>query len=75
LVGKPILDADVFSFNPAKLAQLLPECVHQDRHTGKRAWIQETYAKDFPRLLRLGGKAKSKEQSAKGKPKDAFANG
>jgi hypothetical protein len=52
-LGKPILDADVFPFNPAKLSQLLSEYIHQDRHAGGRAWIKEPYAEDFYRLLRM----------------------
>jgi hypothetical protein len=35
------------------LTQLLPEYVHHDRHTGSSAWIQETYAGNFPCLLRI----------------------
>ena len=52
LLGKPVLDGDIFSLNPSKLAQLLPERVHEDRDTGSSAWIQETNAEDFPCLLR-----------------------
>jgi len=43
-----------FPLNPSKLAQLLPECIDENRQTRSSAWIQETYAEDFPRLLRLG---------------------
>ena len=53
LLGKPVLDGDIFSLNPSKLAQLLPERLHEDRATRSSAWIQETYAEDFPCLLRL----------------------
>src|SRR6266536_6605742 len=49
-----ILDGDVFSFNPAKLAQLLPKRLQEDRDTGSSAIIQVTYAGDFPCLLRAG---------------------
>src|SRR5215471_9812069 len=45
---KPILDDDIFSLDPAKLAQLLPERVHKDRATGTSACIQVSYAGDFP---------------------------
>ncbi|HET9788978.1 MAG TPA: hypothetical protein VFP47_17710, partial [Pyrinomonadaceae bacterium] len=38
--------------SPAKLAQLLPERVYEYRATGRSAWIQKTYARDFPCLLR-----------------------
>jgi hypothetical protein len=47
LLGKPILDGDVFSFNPSKLAQLLPKCLQEDRDTGSSAIIQVTYAEDL----------------------------
>jgi hypothetical protein len=47
LLGKSILDGDVFSFNPAKLAQLLPERVQEDRNTRSSTLIQETYAEDL----------------------------
>ena len=59
LLGKPVLDGDILSLNPPKLAQLLPERVHEDRATRSSAWIQETYAKDFSRLLRVGGTRKA----------------
>ena len=48
LLGKPVLDGDIFSLNPSKLAQLLPERLQEDRATGSSACIQETYAEDFP---------------------------
>jgi len=53
LLGKPILDADILSFDPSKLAQLLPELVQQDGHTRSSAPIQVTDTKDFSRLLRF----------------------
>jgi hypothetical protein len=40
--------------------------------TGSSAIIQETYAGDFPCLLRLSGNAKRKEHGAKGKGCDFF---
>ena len=55
LLGKPVLDGDILSLNPSKLAQLLPERLQEDRATGSSACIQETYAEDFPCLLRVGG--------------------
>jgi hypothetical protein len=62
LLGKPILDGDILSFNPAKLAQLLPERLQADRDTGSSAIIQVTYAENFPCLLRLGeGNSKQKD--------------
>jgi hypothetical protein len=48
LLGKPVLDGDILSLDPAKLAQLLPERVHEHGATGNSALIQETYAEDFP---------------------------
>ena len=61
LLGKPVLDGDILSLNPSKLAQLLPERVQEDRATGSSAIIQETYAEDFPCLLRLGHDCNSKQ--------------
>src|SRR5215813_13443628 len=54
LLGKPVLDGDVFSFNPSKLAQLLLERVHKDPHTSSSAIIQEPDAGKFPYLLHVG---------------------
>ena len=54
LLGKSVLDGDILSLNPSKLAQLLPERLHEDRATRSSACIQETYAEDFPCLLRVG---------------------
>ena len=48
LLGKPVLDGEILSLNPAKLAQLLPERLQEDRATRSSACIQETYAEDFP---------------------------
>src|SRR4029077_20648721 len=64
-LGKPVLEGDIFSLDPAKLSHLLPERVHEDRATGSSAIIQETHAGDFPWLLRVSGNTKRKEQSAK----------
>jgi hypothetical protein len=52
-LGKPVLDGDVLSLHPGKLAQLLPERVDEHRTTGSSTWIQESYSEDFPGLLRL----------------------
>jgi hypothetical protein len=54
LLGKPVLDGDILSLNPAKLAQVLPERLQEDRATGSSATLQVTYAEDFPCLLRRG---------------------
>jgi hypothetical protein len=67
LLGKSILDGDVFSFNPSKLAQLLPKRLQEDCLTGSSAIIQEPYAGNFPCLLRVNGTAKRKEHGAKRK--------
>ena len=48
-----VLDGDVFPFNPAKLAQLLPERLQEARDTRSSACIEETDAEDFSCLLRL----------------------
>ena len=61
LLCKSVLDGDILSLNPSKLAQLLPERLQEDRDTRSSAIIQETYAEDFPCLLRVGG---SKAQGA-----------
>ena len=37
LLGKSVLDGDILSLDPAKLAQLLPERLHEDRATGSSA--------------------------------------
>src|SRR4029453_18963581 len=74
LLGKSILDGDVFSFNQAKLAQFLPERVQEDRNTRSSTLIKETNAKDFPCLLRLGGRAKRREHSAKSKANDCLSH-
>ena len=73
LLGKPILDGDIFSLNPSKLAQLLPERLHEARATRSSACIQETYAEDFPCLLRVERTEQSSEEhSAKSKDGDFF---
>jgi hypothetical protein len=73
LLGKSVLDGDVFPFDPTKLAEFLPECLQKPCHTRSSAWIQETDA-EYSRLLRLGRHAKRKEQSAKGKSNKLLAH-
>jgi len=51
---KPVLDGDILSLDPSKLAHLLPERLQKPCHTRSSAFIQETHAEDFPCLLRLG---------------------
>src|SRR5439155_12577464 len=58
---KPILDGDILSLDPAKLAQLLPERLQEARASSSSAIIQETDAGDFRWLLRVDGTAKRKE--------------
>jgi hypothetical protein len=53
LLGKSVLEGDIFSLDPAKLAQLLPERLHEACATRSSACIEETNAEDFPWLLRL----------------------
>jgi len=72
VLSKPILDGEILSFNPAKLAQLLPERVHEDRATRSSAWIQVTDAEDFRWVLRVGGEAKSQDESGKNKANNFF---
>jgi hypothetical protein len=74
LLGKSVLDGDVFSLDPSKFAHLLTERLHADRASGSSAGIKETCAEDFSGLLRLHWKAKRKEHSAKGEAEDDFAN-
>jgi hypothetical protein len=64
VLSKSIFDCEILSLNPSKLAQLLPERVHEDRATGSSACIEETYAKNFPWLLRPNWKAKRMEHGA-----------
>jgi hypothetical protein len=54
LLGKSVLNSDILSFDPPKFVQLLPKRFYKHRATGRGAYIQETYAKDFSCLLRLG---------------------
>ena len=65
LLGKSVLDGDILSLNPSKLAQLLPERVHEDGATRSSAIIQETYAEDFPCLLRVCHDGNSKQHHYK----------
>jgi hypothetical protein len=53
LLGKSVLDDDIFSLDPAKVAQLLSECINEGCATRSSAVIQEPYAEDFSCLLRV----------------------
>jgi hypothetical protein len=72
LLGKPVLNGDVFSFNPSKLAQLLPKRLQEDRDTSSSAVIQKTDAEDFPCLLRVNRTTKRKEHGGKSKDLEFF---
>jgi hypothetical protein len=74
LLGKSILNGDILSLNSPKLAQLLPECIDENRHARGSAYFQKTYAEDFSRLLRRRGTAKRKEHSAKRNVESALAD-
>jgi hypothetical protein len=52
LLGKPILDGDILSLDPSKLAQLLPERFQENRAARSSAIIQKTDAKGLSRRLR-----------------------
>ena len=54
LLCKSVLDRNILSLNPSKLAQLLPERINEDHATRSSAIIQETYAEYSSWLLRLG---------------------
>jgi hypothetical protein len=53
LLCKPVLDGDILSLNPPKLAQLLSERFQEDRAAGSSAIIQKADAEHFSRRLRL----------------------
>ena len=72
LLGKPVLDGDILSLDPSKLAQLLPERLQEDRATRSSAWIQETYAEDFPCLLRVGHRPAQREVRQRRQKPSAF---
>ena len=74
LLRKPVLDGDILSLDPSKLAQLLPERLHEDRATGSSAWIQETYAENFPWLLRLGGRDKEQQRAVANSKGNEFSS-
>ena len=59
----PVHDVDVLSLNPAEIAQALKKGLISDQWAG--VVVQVANPRHLPRLLRLGGKAKRKEHSAK----------
>ena len=60
LIRSPLND-NIFPLDVSKLAQTLTECLVAAGLRGKRGTGQESYAGDFPRLLRLGCHCKSKQ--------------
>ena len=62
---KSVLDGDILSLDPSKLAEFLSQRFPRDGTTGSSARIQDADAEDFPCLLRLNGSAKGKKQGAK----------
>ena len=69
---KPVLDGDILSLNPSKLAQLLPKRLQEDRATGSSAWIQETDAEDFPCLLRVTWTTSASSKDVEYEDQDIF---
>jgi hypothetical protein len=62
-----ILNQDVFPLNVTEISQPLPECIGERFGSGGGGagpLQQKSDSRDFARLLRLGWKAKSQEQSA-----------
>src|SRR5262249_15821119 len=59
-----VLDGDVLSFYVATLAQCHPNCLGTSGLTSSIARRYIPYPGDFLRLLRVGGRAKRKEQGA-----------
>src|SRR5262245_34438581 len=60
-----VLDGDILSLNPAKLAQLLTKRTYEGRAAGSGAIEQENDSEDFPCLLRGGSNAQRKEHGKK----------
>src|SRR5512147_768457 len=53
LLQKAALDRDIFSLDPAKLAQLVSERIHEHGASGCTAWIEIADAKNLSSPLRL----------------------
>jgi hypothetical protein len=53
LIGKPILDGDVLSFDPSKIAHFLPERFQETNASRSTGYSEESYAGNFFCLLRL----------------------
>src|SRR5262249_6614803 len=56
----------------SKLVQLLPERPPKYRAPRSSAWVEDTYAEDFPWLLRLNWNAQRNEHSGKDNDRDFF---
>jgi hypothetical protein len=71
-----VLDRDILSLDPAKLAQTLPQsvCPVRDRISAG-ALSYKTDSEKFLRLLRFHWKDNSQEQSAESKARDFFTHG
>jgi hypothetical protein len=74
LLPKPVLNGEILSLNPAKLTQLLAKRVQEYRATGSSARIQETYAEDFRRLLRVSYMKNRQKQGCKYDEKKYFSH-
>ena len=57
--GGPDLNGDALALDPAKIAEPLPECLHEGRASG--AGFQISDPGDFRRWLRLDGERRSQE--------------
>jgi hypothetical protein len=71
LLGKPVLDGDILSFNPSKLAQLLPKRLQEDRGRSS-AITQVTYAGNFSCLLRFCRRLSAKSIALSAEPMTFF---
>ena len=52
LLCKSVLDGDILSLDPSKLAEFLSQRFPKDGTTRSSARIQDSHAEDFSRLLR-----------------------
>src|SRR5215467_12583591 len=71
--SKSVLESNVFSFNPPKFTQSLPECLQKWGSSGKRGDIQVPNPVYFG-WLRFGLKAKRQEQKAERTRQDIFTH-
>jgi len=67
------LDDNVFSFDVPKLAQSPTKCTDADRGAGSRPTAQNSYPRDFGRLLRLATERRG--QRPKRQPAEEIAGG